>query len=356
VTEKISRDPRVATATAHWAPRFVNNGVEIGAFESTLSRINQWEQWCGEWGVTAQQYEELARRAEESGNLLTAGQAWVRAALCWHFGKFLFTDDMAQQRAAHDRAMDCHRRGMASLDPPAERVELPYGGHRLAALLRFPAGTAARPGVVILVPGLDSVKEEVQTTADLFLKRGLCTLSIDGPGQGEAEYDLPIEPAYERVATAVVDWILTRSDMDHQRIGLFGVSLGGYYAVRAAAHEQRLRAAVGLAGPETFGRVWDELPAMTRGAFQRRSASPDAETARLRAGELTLEGISQVLCPTLLVHGRRDRIIPYSEAERIKAAIPAIELVTYDDGNHGVTNRAFESRSLMADWLAQQLA
>ena len=61
-----------------------------------------------------------------------------------------------------------------------------------------------RPQAVIMVPGLDSTKEELQATAEYFLARGAATLAVDGPGQGEAEYHLPIEPAYERVATAVV--------------------------------------------------------------------------------------------------------------------------------------------------------
>ena len=86
-----------------------------------------------------------------------------------------------------------------------------------------------------MMPGLDSVKEELQATAEYMLARGLAIIAIDGPGQGEAEYELPIEPAYERVATAVADYLEGRDDIDPARIGGFGVSLGGYYAARAAA-------------------------------------------------------------------------------------------------------------------------
>ena len=84
-----------------------------------------------------------------------------------------------------------------------------------------------------MVPGLDSTKEELQATAEYYLARGLATIAIDGPGQGESEYELPIEPAYEKVATAAVDFLKARSDIDSDRIGLFGVSLGGYYAASA---------------------------------------------------------------------------------------------------------------------------
>ena len=65
-----------------------------------------------------------------------------------------------------------------------------------------------------MVPGLDSTKEELQATAEYFLARGLATIAVDGPGQGEAEYDLPIEPAYEKVSTAIIDYLATRDDVN----------------------------------------------------------------------------------------------------------------------------------------------
>jgi len=347
-------DERVASASKHWALRFVSNGIELGAFQSTLRRIERWDQWCAEWGVTARHYEELAEAAEERGQMLTAGESWVRAAMCWHFGKFVFMDDLAQQRAAHDQTVADFRRGMGSLDPPAERVEIPYGGSRLVGILRKPSGPE-KPPVVVLIPGLDSVKEELQYTADHFLRRGMATLAIDGPGQGEAEYELPIEPAYELPVAAVVDWIETRDDLDSSRAGVYGISLGGYYALRAAAHEPRLKAVVANAGPYKFGDLWDQLPELTRQAFTQRCGAPNETDARVRAGLLTLENVDHVMCPTLVVFGKLDRIIPFTEAQRI-ARIDGVELVTYETGNHGVTDQAFESRTMMAGWMRRQLS
>ncbi len=130
-----------------------------------------------------------------------------------------------------------------------------------------------------MVPGLDSTKEELQATAEYLLARGMATLAIDGPGQGEAEYDLPIEPAYEKVATAVVDYLASRADVDGGSVGLFGVSLGGYYAARAAAREKRLKAVVDLAGPYRLDLDWDELPEQT-GPPSGSAPAPPATTRR----------------------------------------------------------------------------
>jgi alpha-beta hydrolase superfamily lysophospholipase len=359
------QDQRVAAALGHWAPRFVSNGTDYPDFQATLSRITRWDDWCREWGQTAEGYERLARQAEADGHPVTAGGAWRRAALCWHWGKFVFVEHPDEQRAAHERTVQCYLRGAGTLTPPGERVEIPYGVSRaggapastvLAGYLRVPPAAGRPPAVVVMVPGLDSVKEELQATADYFLRRGLATLAIDGPGQGETEYRLPIEPAYERVAAAVADFLAGRADIDPGRIGLMGVSLGGYYAARCAAYEPRLRAAVALAGPYRFDLDWDTRPPQSRATFQHRSGAGSPEEARQRAAALTLEQAApRITIPLLVVHGQRDRMVLPQQAERLAAEAPGAELMMYPQGNHGVTNQAYECRSLMADWLAGHL-
>jgi predicted amidohydrolase/dienelactone hydrolase len=355
-TQPEQKDERVAAANAHWAARFVANGTSYSDFQATMTRITAWDDWCREWGRTAQYYERLAEAAGESGQKLTAGEAWRRAALCWHWGKFVFVDDLDQQRMAHDRTVACFRRGAATLGPPAEPVRIPYANTSLAAYLRVPGARDTKPPVVIMMPGLDSVKEELQATAEYMLARGLAVIAVDGPGQGEAEYELPIEPAYERVATAVADYLEGRDDIDRARIGGFGVSLGGYYAARAAAYEPRIKAAVSLAGPYQWSLDWDILPPQTRATFQRRSGVTTQAQAREKLSELTLEHTAaRITIPLLVAAGGRDRLVPTYHAERLAREAPGAELMLDPDGSHGLTNHAFESRSKMADWLAAHL-
>ena len=354
-TPQSKQDERVTAANAHWAARFIANGTSYSDFQATMARITAWDDWCREWGRTAQYYEQLAQAADAAGQQLTAGGAWRRAALCWHWGKFVFVDDLDQQRAAHDRTVACFRRGAATLSPPAEPVRVPYQGTALAAYLRVPANRT-RPPIVIMMPGLDSVKEELQATAEYMLARGLAVIAVDGPGQGEAEYELPIEPAYERVATAVADYLEGRDDIDPGRIGGFGVSLGGYYAARAAAYEPRIRAAVALAGPYQWSLDWDILPPQTRATFQRRSGAKTEAEAREKVSALTLEdAAARITSPLLVAAGGRDRLVPTYHAERLAREAPGAELMLDPEGSHGLTNHAFESRSKMADWLAAHL-
>ena len=153
-----------------------------------------------------------------------------------------------------------------------------------------------------------------------------------------------------------MDFLSARQDVDPERTGLFGVSLGGYYAARAAAYEKRLTAVVALAGPYRFDLDWDELPPQTRATFQARSGAKSAEAARAKAAELTLEEAApHIELPLLVVGGGRDTIVRAYHQERLANEAKTAELVIYPDGSHGVTNRAYESRSRMADWLSAKL-
>src|SRR3954452_10213886 len=192
-------------------------------------------------------------------------------------------------REAHGHAVACLNDALPFLDPAGERIEIPFEGSRLVGVLRRPNGAGPHP-VVVMVPGLDSTKEEFRSTEALFLERGLATFSVHGPGQGEAEYDLPIRGDWEVPGQAIVDTVAAQQGIDPERIGVWGVSLGGYYSARFASGVEQVRACVSLAGPYNFGEAWDQLPPLTRAAFTARSFSRDQEEGRKRALELDLSG------------------------------------------------------------------
>lgn len=352
-----SDDPRVRAAIENWAPRFVTNGVPYPDFAEVTASISSWDGWCAAWSERATVHEQLGRTALSEGRLRTAGEHLVTAAVEYHFAKYLFVDDLAQMRDTHKRAVHCHTDALSYLDPPGERVAIPYEGTTLAGVLRRPTGVSGSVPVVAMAMGLDSAKEEMGTNERPFLDRGIATLAFDGPGQGEGEYDLTIRSDYEVVVAAVLDWIEGRDDLDAQRVGLWGVSLGGYYAPRAAAFEPRVRACIALSGPYDLGAAWEGLPSLTRAAFTVRSGSSDESEARTAAARLTLDGVAgQITCPLLVVFGGRDRLFGADGARRLvdEAAGPA-ELWLIEDGNHVVNNRPYRYRSASADWLAARL-
>jgi len=350
-------DPRIATAVSHWGPRFVANGVPLSDFQTVTGSITRWDDWCAAWARVAGTHEALGNAALAAGQSLSAGEHYTRAAVCYHFGKFLFVHRGDEMRAAHERAVACRNAALPHLRPPGERIAIAFDGATLYGNLRLPAGVV-RPPVVVMCMGLDSAKEEMNAYESDFLARGLATFAFDGPGQGEAEYALAIRGDYEAPVKAVCDWLESRTDVDSARIGLWGVSLGGYYAPRAAAFESRAKACVSLSGPYRWVEVFDAANPLTRTAFRVRSRSSTDDEARAKAATLTLEDAARrIACPLLVVAGERDTLIPSSHAERMaKEAGSRAELMIVADGNHVANNVWYRYRPQSADWLARQLA
>lgn len=349
-------DDKVKVAIDNWAPRFTSQGVDYNDFFRTTSRIKRWEDWCSEWCATADVHHELGARAESRGDQTTAGEAYVAAALCYHFAKFMFQEYRDQYMAASRKAVDSFARGLRLLDPAAERLEIPFEGTNMVGTLRFPSRDG-QPPLVLLLPGLDSTKEEFFYWEQVFLRRGLATFSLEGPGQGECGYTTHIRPDYEVAGRLAIDALARRTDIDVDRIGAAGVSLGGYYAARLAAFDPRLKAVVDLCGPFNFGECWDGAPSLTRQAFQYNSGSRDAAAAKAIAHQLTLDSVAgRIKQPFLVIQGRLDRVIPWQQAQRIVDAIgPSAELVMFEDGNHVCNNIPYKYRPLTADWLKSKL-
>ena len=350
------KDPRIVSATAHWAHRMVTNGVPLADFQDVTGAISTWEEWLPAWVAKGGVHEGLAAEAAAQGHRLTAAGHNATAAVCHHFAKFLAVHDLPAMQAAHQRAVAAHRRALPDLEPPGERVAIAYGGHTLYGNLRKPKGID-RPPVVVMCMGLDSAKEEMGTNEAQFLARGMATLAFDGPGQGEAEYDLPIEPAYEKPVAAVIDWIEGRDDIDAGRVGLWGVSLGGYYAPRAAAYEPRVRACISLTGPFDFAEAFDTAPPLTRAAFIARCHASDEDGARQVAARMTLVDAAPLIrCPLYVVGGRLDRVLPPDHAERLATSAGGeVTLNMVEDGTHVVNNRPYKYRPQSADWMVSRL-
>jgi len=347
---------RVQLAAGHWKPRFVANGIDANDFDRVLSGTVEWRDWAPNWMRVGDEHRAIADEAERSGHLVTAADAYQRAAWCYHLGKFLWFEDRALHDDLRERTVATYAKALPRLDPPGRRIEAPFEGAIIPGILRAPRG-ASRPPVVILVPGLDSVKEELYAMENDFLRRGLATLTIDGPGQGENAPRFPIRADWSSVIGPLLDDVSANErGLDLGRVGLMGISMGGIYGPRAAAKEKRLRAIVALAGPYDLSECWAGLNPLTKGGYVFYTHSQDEAEAFERSKALTLRGVLRdVRCPLLVIHGGKDRLFPPEQAERIVREAPNANLLLYPEGNHVCNNIPYKYRPAMADWMAEQL-
>ena len=353
----MARDELVQSAIDNWAPRFVANGIDVNDFQRITSSVERWDDWCGAWSACGAMHEQMGEQAEARGNYISAGYHYFHASMAYHFGKFLFVHRPQELRAAHNRAVNAYKKGLPYYDFPGEHVAIPYeGGTIMYGILRKP-WHAPKPPVVILVPGLDSVKEEMHNYGEDFLKRGMAVLAIDGPGQGEMEFDHAMRFDYEVPVRYAIDYLESRPDVDAKRVGLMGVSLGGYYAPRAAAFEPRLKASIANCGGYNFAGHFDRLPGHTRAAFIHRLKADNQADALEKLRAFNLQGVmEQIHTPLLIIMGRLDRLVPYQDAERMAAEASRVaELWMFEDGNHVCNNIPYKHRPQQADWMRDKL-
>jgi 2,6-dihydroxypseudooxynicotine hydrolase len=156
---------------------------------------------------------------------------------------------------------------------------------------------------------------------------------------------------------AVVDWIETRADLDASRIGIWGVSFGGYYAPRAAAFEKRIKACVSLSGAYQRKTTFEGRPVINVEAFRVRSGSKDLEEAGQVAARVSLADCAKdITCPIYILAGTKDRLTGVDQASKLAAAVSGpVTLSIIEGGNHVVNNYWYTYRDQTADWMATQL-
>lgn len=349
-------DDKVRTVVANWSARFVANDLSPLDVERTLTEVDGWDTWADAWERSAEVYVRAADVAAEDGHELTAAQHRRRAALTLQFAQFVLNDDPPRRAALHARQCALYASAAGNLVPPAVPYLRQVGDAVVQGYVRLPPSPRPCPAV-LLVPGLESTKEQFSTYEPYFLARGVATISVEGPGQGEAatahRFDLA---TWLRAFADAVTFARDHVDLDGERLAVVGTSFGGLLALRAAADTPELACVVDIAGPHTLLPLEDLQPVLQEG-FMALVDAPDLATAAQRLANVTLTGVLDVIdVPTLIVHGDADRIISVTHGDRIAAELGG--RATYDrvpGGTHSCNNLHTLIRPRVADWVSDQL-
>jgi esterase FrsA len=336
---------------------------EVERAFASLQSLDHGE-WTAVFGALASERAERGRRAEERGDANAAKAEWLAAYNYERVGRYPAPSSTAKA-AAYARARDLYAKAARYFDPPLESVRIPFRGRpgegtTIAAHLRRPA-VEAHPAVVVSWGGIDSYKEERR--ADPFLARGHAVLAVDMPGAGEAPLRGSLDA--ERMWDAIFDWIAARSDLDPTRIGLFGGSMGGYWATKLAhTHRERIRAAVSHGGPahHAFQASWIERSRSSDYPFDLVEtlawsfgfASADEYVAFAPRLSLLDQGILDRPCaPLLLVNGMDDTVFPVADQELLLTHGSPKSVRLFPGGHMGLTP---DTLPTIVGWLDRELA
>ncbi|HEY4821493.1 MAG TPA: alpha/beta hydrolase, partial [Xanthobacteraceae bacterium] len=319
--EALSRDilDRVWNASGI---RLVGDGVPAGDVMVGQRELASWDQWYPYWAGRGDAYENLARAALDRGRRQSAGELFWHACLSYHYAQFLWFHDPQSREAGQRHKVELYREAAPLFVAPAERFDLAFEDFVIPGYLRLPPGRIGPSPAAVILGGLESTKEESYRFENLCLARGLATCTFDGPGQGEMYFQAKLRPDFHRFASAVLDWLVARPEIDSARIGVIGRSLGGFYAVHWAAHEPRLKACVcwGVLFDLSY---YDAMRDPARRGFAYVAGFDDPERAAPYLKKtLDLAGQAEhVGCPVYALHGARDTLIPPAQVDRLRAAL-----------------------------------
>lgn len=340
-------------------------GGEFNECQRTFARMRPGdaESWHREWMATAQSVEAIARREESGGHAQTAMKALFRAANYYRSAEFFLSHTDERKLPAYKKALECFREA-ASLNEGLEVIEVPFENTPMPGYFLHPTPRRGKSPVVIFMGGADSTAEELYFLGSREAPaRGIACVIVDGPGRGGMLrlQKVLARPDYEKPVGAIVDYLMRRDDVDRDRIALFGLSMGGFYAARAAAYEKRIKACVVHFGCyDALRDIYDFYPPL-RGQFQWLVGAESEEQTRKALGKFTLRGsVERIECPLLILHGEDDLITDPRGAKRIyDEARCHKQLRFFKSGEPGSTHCGYDNHAeifpFIHDWIRDRL-
>jgi alpha-beta hydrolase superfamily lysophospholipase len=350
-------------------------GGTVGELHRALSPLRDVEpdgdEWAKAWERAAEQQEHLAERDVAEGHPRSAGARLLRACVYHQSGERQIPPG-EQKTASYLKSLEAFTKAIDLAELPLTRLEVDSPDGVLPAYLISAEGDDPKPPVVIFYGGFDVTKELLYCfIKDTFAKRGLAVVVADTPGIGEPLRlrNVPSRPDYEVPTAAIIDALEARDDVDASRLGIFGISLGGYYAPRAATFEPRIKAVAAWGAIWDWGATWEKRwatrsPDVSVPWFQlpwvMGTATMEEGLERVKQWTL-VDVLPKLTTPFLIVHGEGDRQIVVADAHKAFAAAGSADkqmrIFTADEGGdqHCQTDEPDPARQLLADWFAEHL-
>jgi pimeloyl-ACP methyl ester carboxylesterase len=365
-TRLFFRDPMFDAQLVRTVGHACYGGADLGECLAAARKIREKDisGWFTAWMELAERTRAAAEKSLRLSHEVSAREAFLRASN-YYRNAYIFllgSPDADGVRQAYRLQTQTFRQAAGLLDCAAEEVQIPYEQKSLRGYFLRPAAPNPSGAALILNGGYDSTAEECYFwNAAAALRRGYHCLIFDGPGQGHARIEdgLVFRPDWEAVVTPVVNWLERQPAVDRRRIGIVGLSFGGYLALRAASGEPRLAACVADPGqfsmrdlieariPPFMARALPDFQgvsgALLRKMIYRRLNKPTAGWA-LRRG-LWAHGVATIEEYLRLM----DDYSLAGRAEKIRC--PALVCFAEDDEISGSARKAYDSLTGEAELL-----
>lgn len=328
-----------------------------------------------EWVRVADRLAGIAAEEEGQGRLLSAGDKLQRAALYYILAERMQGQGTPGRMETYRKGLDAFQRGTQYAGDKVTRFEVPYGDKVIPVLYTPAEGVEGPAPAVVYLNGLDSCKELLYWSRlpHALARRGIATLCVDQPGTGESLRLQGMHAHFdsETWGSAVYDWLAAREDVDAARIGITGISLGGYYAPRVCAFEPRFASGAVWGANHNWAEVQQKR-------LKREGENPvphywnhvmwvfgagDMEDFLAKAEGFNLNGVMEkIRVPFLVTHGANDRQIGLEYAHQAYDQLtnaPRRALKIFTDREGGVEHVGADNmtygRNFIADWFAETL-
>lgn len=346
----------VAQQMPEWAKRqFTNAGVSPRDLDRVLRRVTSLESWVDEWESLGREHEQWGQDAFALGRSDQAASHFLSASAAYNFSQYVIFLDISRKRALHEACVRAYAQAAPLFDPPARPFEVPYRRHLMKGYLRLPSRPRPVP-VAVLFNGTNAVKEEMHWWAEALLARGVAVITFDGPGLGATWHRMSMVAEPRPVGVAILNQIEATPELDPDAVAFFGMSLGGYLAIRMATYDTRVRAVAAVSPPYSVDIYWNVTLASLRRELAALYGIEEREMGAW-VDRITLAGVLPKLrCPLMVAGGGHDLITPGTEAWRIfEGGLSERELIYYPKGAHDCFNVLSDLRPRMVGWLSHQI-
>ena len=352
------------------SPAVKVEGKDIREAVAAIQTMDR-DDWAKGFMIPAERHFAEGRKAEAEGKIDAARESYLAAYRLFKIAHYP-TNNSPQKQKAYERGVESFLAYAKFLTPKLEVVRIPFEGKEIVGYLRLPKAEGKKVPLVYFATALDSRKEEWAERNEDLLDEGIGIFVTDMPGTGQAPIKVDVNS--ERMFSAALDYLSQRPEIDAKRLGFYGGSWSGYWAVKMSIVERaRLKAVVaqGLPAHHYFHPEWQTIalktPEYLMDLLPARSMIYGVEglDAFLAYGpKLSLKTLGVLDKPStqlLVVNGAKDTQVPIADLHLVAQTVPGApkEAWINPEGRHMGSDNKIGSEDIKAQivtpWLVKKL-